>query len=140
MQQTPLQSVHSWSNNQEHASKAKKFEGAYLSGTTYTKGDVTVKTGFDHIKELGVNAVQLIPIYDQANDERPDNDPTRTDGSTRQFNWGYNPLNYNALDGIYSSNPYDGYVRIQEFKELICRLAWHQTYGFDKEFPESVQV
>ena len=101
------------------AENAKIFKGLYETGTTYTSGNTTVTTGFDHIKELGVNAVQLIPIYDQANDERPDNDPTRTDGSVRQFNWGYNPLNYNSLDGIYSSNPYDGYVRIQEFKELV---------------------
>ena len=86
----------------------KLFKGMYESGTTYTKGNVTVKTGFDHIKELGVNAVQIIPIFDQANDEK-----------NMTFNWGYNPLNYNALEGGYSSNPEDGYVRIKEFKELV---------------------
>ena len=101
------------------AEKAKLFTGLYEKGTKYTSGTTTVSTGFDHIVELGVNAVQLIPIYDQANDERPDNDPTRTDGSVRLFNWGYNPLNYNSLDGIYSSNPYDGYAKIKEFKELV---------------------
>ena len=98
---------------------AKLFKGLYETGTSYTSGGVTVTTGFDHIKELGVNAVQLIPIYDQANDERPDDDPTRNDGSVRAFNWGYNPLNYNSLDGIYSSDPYDGYAKIIEFKELV---------------------
>ena len=98
---------------------AKLFKGLYEKGTSYTSGGVTVTTGFDHIKELGVNAVQLIPIYDQANDERPDDDPTRNDGSVRAFNWGYNPLNYNSLDGIYSSDPYDGYAKIIEFKELV---------------------
>ena len=101
------------------AANAKLFTGLYEKGTKYTSGTTTVSTGFDHIVELGVNAVQLIPIYDQANDERPDNDPTRTDGSVRLFNWGYNPLNYNSLDGIYSSNPYDGYTKIKEFKELV---------------------
>jgi len=90
------------------ASKAKLFTGAYEAGTTYTKGSKTVATGFDHIKELGVNAVQLVPVFDQANDE--------TDMS---FNWGYNPLNYNCLEGGYSSDPYDGYARIKEFKELV---------------------
>ncbi len=90
------------------ASNAKLFKGAYEEGTTYTKGDVTVKTGFDHIKELGVNAVQLIPIFDQYNDE-----------TNMTFNWGYNPVNYNTLEGGYSSNPHDGYVRIKEFKELV---------------------
>ncbi len=89
----------------------KKFLGLQEEGTTYTKGDVTVKTGFDHIKELGVNAVQLIPIYDQANDE-----------INPSFNWGYNPLNYNALEGSYSTNPYDGYVRIKEFKQVVQKF------------------
>ena len=64
-----------------------------------------------NIKELGVNAVQLVPIFDQANDEI---NPT--------FNWGYNPLNYNSLDGVYSSNPYDGYEKIKEFKELLAQV------------------
>ncbi len=98
---------------------AKLFKGLYEEGTKYTIGNTTVTTGFDHIKELGVNAMQLIPIFDQANDERPDDDESRTDGSVRKFNWGYNPLNYNALDGIYSSDPYDGYTRIIEFKQLV---------------------
>ena len=90
------------------AAKAKLFTGFYESGTTYSEGGKTVSTGFDHIKELGVNAVQLLPIFDQANDER-----------NKTFNWGYNPLNYNALDGIYSSDPYDGYTKIKEFKQLV---------------------
>lgn len=107
------------------AANAKLFKGLYETGTKYTSNGVTVSTGFDHIKELGVNAVQLIPIFDQANDERPDDDPTRTDGSGRSFNWGYNPLNYNSLDGIYSSDPYDGYAKIKEFKELV--LAYNNA-------------
>lgn len=86
----------------------KKFLGMIEEGTTYTQDGVTVKTGFDHIKELGVNAVQLIPVFDQANDE-----------SVMKFNWGYNPLNYNVLEGSYSSDPTDGYTRIKEFKKLV---------------------
>lgn len=86
----------------------KLFKGMYESGTTYTKDGKTVSTGFDHIKELGVNAVQIIPFFDQANDE-----------VNMTFNWGYNPLNYNALEGGYSSDPYNGYARIREFKELV---------------------
>lgn len=92
-------------NNNEGA---KLYTGFYKSGTTYTKDGKTVKTGFDHIKELGVNAVQIIPFFDQANDE-----------TNMEFNWGYNPLNYNVVEGGYSSNPYDGYQRIRELKELI---------------------
>ena len=90
------------------ATNAKKFLGLIEAGTTYTNGEVTVKTGFDHIKELGVNAVQLLPIFDQANDE-----------VNPSFNWGYNPLNYNVLEGSYSTDAYDGYARIVEFKKVV---------------------
>ncbi len=95
-----------WLGNKANA---KLFKGMYEEGTTYSKDGVSVKTGFDHIKELGVNAVQLLPIFDQANDEL----------DMDSFNWGYNPLNYNVLEGKYSSNPFDGYTRIKEFKELV---------------------
>ena len=94
-----------WTGNEAYR---KKFLGMIQSGTTYTQENVTVTTGFDHIKELGVNAVQLVPIFDQANDE-----------SNPQFNWGYNPLNYNVLEGAYSTDATDGYVRIREFKQLV---------------------
>lgn len=86
----------------------KKFLGMIQEGTTYTVNGVTVTTGFDHIKELGVNAVQLIPIFDQDNKE-----------NNVSFNWGYNPLNYNVLEGAYATNAEDGYVRIKEFKQLV---------------------
>jgi pullulanase len=86
----------------------KKFLGMAQSGTTYTENGVTVSTGFDHIVELGVNAVQIIPVFDQANDE-----------ANVSFNWGYNPLNYNVLEGAYSTDPADGYARIREFKSLV---------------------
>ncbi|MDE7161910.1 MAG: hypothetical protein K2N65_04025, partial [Anaeroplasmataceae bacterium] len=96
------------------AANAKKYTGFYESGTTYSDGKTTVKTGFDHIKELGVNAVQILPIFDQANNE-----------VNVEFNWGYNPLNYNVIEGAYSSNPYDGYERIKEFKNLV--MAYNQA-------------
>lgn len=90
----------------------KKFLGLIEEGTTYTQGGVTVKTGFDHIKELGVNALQIIPFYDQQNDE-----------TNMSFNWGYNPQNYDVLEGGYSSDPYDGLVRIREFKQVVKAYA-----------------
>ena len=81
-----------------------KYLGLSEAGTTYEG----VTTGFDHIKELGINALQILPFFDQANDERKD-----------EFNWGYNPQNYNVLEGMYSSNPYDAEVRIREFKQMV---------------------
>jgi pullulanase len=95
----------------------KKYAGFHETGTTYSANGTTVKTGFDHVKELGVNAVQILPMFDQANDELADITVDKTNGA---FNWGYNPLNYNAPEGIYSSNPYDGAVRIKELKALIA--------------------
>lgn len=103
-----LTSSSTWTNDIDKRKLEKTFLGACLEGTTYSNNGRTVKTGFDHIKELGVNAVQLLPIFDQANNERK-----------TSFNWGYNPLNYNALEGSYSTNPYDGLVRIKEFKTLV---------------------
>jgi len=94
-----------WTGNEINR---KKFLGLSESGTTYTENGKTVTTGFDHIKETNVNAVQIQPFFDQDNDET---NPT--------FNWGYNPQNYNCLEGSYSSNPYDGKVRMNEFKQVV---------------------
>ncbi len=90
-----------------------KFSGLVESGTTYTSSDgITVSTGFDHLKQLGFNALQILPFYDQANNE-----------VSNQFNWGYNPLNFNVLEGQYSTNPRDGSVRVMEFKEMVQAFA-----------------
>ena len=101
-------SSETWGGTKENS---KKYLGLIEENTKFTSNETTVTTGFDHIKELGVNAVQLIPIFDQANDELKTDD--------KAFNRGYNPLNYNSLDGIYSKNPYDGYEKIKEFKEVV---------------------
>ena len=87
----------------------RKYLGVIEPGTTYTKDGKTVKTGFDHIVELGVNAVQLQPVFDHNNDEH-----------SYSFNWGYDPLNYNVPEGLFSSDPDNGYVRIRELKQLIA--------------------
>ena len=84
------------------------------SGTTYSSNDVTVKTGFDHIEELGVKAVQLEPVFDSDNLEGLDE---------RSYNWGYNPVNYNCVDGSYATDPYRGESRITEFKKLVMAYA-----------------
>lgn len=109
-----ISSSSTWSSRQEDKDLAKTYMGAIKEGTTYTKDDVTIKTGYDSIKELGVNAVQILPIFDQANDERVGH---------REFNWGYNPLNYNCIEGSYSLDPYNGYTRIKEFRELVKKFG-----------------
>ncbi|ASS96961.1 type I pullulanase [Peribacillus simplex NBRC 15720 = DSM 1321] len=89
-----------------------KFLGVIESGT---KGPNGVKTGLDHIKDLGVTHVQFIPIFDFATvNEKKLNEP--------QYNWGYDPQNYNAPEGSYSTDPYQPKVRIRELKEMIQGL------------------
>ncbi len=92
-----------------------KFLGVIEEGT---KGPNGVKTGLDHIKDLGVTHVQLIPVFDFATvNETKLNEP--------QYNWGYDPKNYNAPEGSYSTDPYQPKARIRELKELIQTLHDH---------------
>lgn len=121
-------------NGQE---RAGTFNAFVESGTTYagTKADgseVTVKTGFDHIVETGVNAVQLLPVFDQDNDERwKDADDNFVCYSydiekavkAPDYNWGYNPLNYNCVEGAYASDPFDGLTKVKEFQNLVAKFA-----------------
>jgi pullulanase len=98
-----------------------KFLGLAEKNTKYTEGGKTVTTGLDHIKELGVTHVHLLPIYDfYTIDESKLADPTY-----KKYNWGYDPLNYNTPEGSYSNNPTDGATRIREMKELV--LAMHKA-------------
>ena len=101
-----LTSSKTWTGKEENR---KRYAGFHEAGTKYTEGDKTVSTGFDHVKELGVNAVQILPMFDQDNDEL-----------NPEFNWGYNPLNYNVPEGVYSSDPTDGRVRVKELKALVA--------------------
>lgn len=89
-----------------------KFIGLAEQGTRNSAG---LSTGLDHIKELGVTHVHLLPSYDFFTV-----DETKLDQP--QYNWGYDPLNYNTPEGSFSTNPYDGTVRIREFKQLIQRF------------------
>lgn len=85
-----------------------KFPGLTEKGTKNAGG---LSTGLDHLKELGVTHVHLLPCYDfySVDETKPD----------AKYNWGYDPLNYNVPEGSYSTNPYDGVTRIKEFKQLI---------------------
>lgn len=80
-----------------------------------TKNSDHMATGIDHLKELGVTHVQLLPIYDY-------NCLDEAAPKEEQYNWGYDPLNYNAVEGSYSSNPKDPALRIKELKTLIMEL------------------
>lgn len=89
-----------------------KFLGLTETGTTNSDG---LATGLDHIKDLGVTHVQILPSYDYATV-----DETKLD--TEQFNWGYDPKNYNVPEGSYSTDPYHGEVRVNEMKQMVQAL------------------
>ena len=92
--------------------------GKYLAFTeegTTVNGTSDIPTCVDYLKSLGVNYVQINPFYDFASidESQPLDD---------QYNWGYDPKNYNVPEGSYSSDPYDGKVRISECKQMIQSL------------------
>lgn len=89
-----------------------KFLALTELGTTISQGE---KTGIDHLKELGVTHVHILPSYDYASvdESKPDK---------AQYNWGYDPQNYNVPDGSYSTDPYKPDVRIKEFKQMVQAL------------------
>ena len=76
---------------------------------------LTEPWAIDHLKSLGVNAVHILPSYDYGSV-----DETRL--NTPQYNWGYDPVNYNVPEGGYSTDPYDPACRILEFKQMVQAL------------------
>lgn len=94
-----------------------KYKAFTETGTTIN-GEGRVSTCVDYLKKLGVTHVQLMPMYDYASVD--ETKVTNSLGSN--YNWGYDPENFNVPEGSYSSNPYDGNVRIKEMKEMIQAL------------------
>ncbi len=101
-----------------------KHRGKFLALTEQgTKNAQGLSTGIDHLKELGVNHIHILPSYDygsvnEATAFLADSDPR----VPAQYNWGYDPVNYNVPEGSYSTNPYDPAVRIKEFKQMVQAL------------------
>lgn len=89
-----------------------KFLGLIETGTKTESG---ISTGLDHIKDLGITHLHLMPSYDYGSV-----DETKLDSP--QFNWGYDPVNYNVPEGSYSTDPYNGEVRVKEMKQMVQGL------------------
>lgn len=89
-----------------------KFLALTEEGTTNDNG---LKTGIDHLVELGVTHVHLLPSYDYGSVDE-------TCLEEGRYNWGYDPVNYNVPDGGYSTNPFDPACRIREFKQMVQAL------------------
>ena len=86
------------------ARKDAKYPGKFMA--------LTEPWAIEHLKSLGVNAIHILPSYDYGSvDETRLNEP--------QYNWGYDPVNYNVPEGGYSTNPYKPEVRIKEFKQMV---------------------
>ena len=111
------------------------WPGKYLAftetGLTNASGE---PAGVDYLKQLGVTHVHLQPVYDYATVDESSTEP--------QFNWGYDPKNYNAPEGSYSTDPYHGEVRVNEFKQMVQGLhaaglgvvmdvVYNHTYSLD---------
>ena len=93
-----------------------KNKGKYLALTEHgTMNSDKLLTGIDHLIELGVTHVHLLPSYDYASV-----DETKLDEN--QYNWGYDPLNYNVPDGSYATDPYQPATRVKEFKQMVQAL------------------
>ena len=89
-----------------------KFLALNEEGTTNPSGQ---PTGLDHIKQLGVTHVHILPSFDY-------NSVDETQLPSNTYNWGYDPVNYNAPEGSYSTNPTDPSARVKEMKEMIKKL------------------
>ncbi len=97
-------------------SSGMKNAGKYLAFTENgTKNDFGDSTGVDYLKELGITHVHLLPAFDYYTVDE-------TKLTEEQFNWGYDPKNYNVPDGSYSADPFHGEVRIKEFKQMVHAL------------------
>lgn len=89
-----------------------KFLALTEHGTTSLNGETT---GIDHLKDLGITHVHILPSYDY-------NSVDETQLPSNTYNWGYDPYNYNSPEGSYSTNPSDPATRVREMKEMIKAL------------------
>ena len=121
---------------------SSNYKGKYLAFTE--RGLVNssgVPVGIDYLVELGITHVHLLPVYDYAtvDESKPD----------EQFNWGYDPKNYNVPEGSYSTDPYNGEVRIKEYKQMVQALhdagigvimdvVYNHTYDANSSFNKIV--
>lgn len=106
-------------SSSESSGVSEANRGKYLAfteeGTTVNGVQGASSTCVDYLKKLGVKYVQIMPFYDFGSVDESKN-------IMDQYNWGYDPVNYNCPEGSYSSNPKKGEVRIKECKQMIQAL------------------
>ncbi len=133
-------------SSSESSGVSEKNRGKFLAfteeGTTVDGIEGNTSTCIDYLKKLGVKYVQIMPFYDFGSvDESKD--------IMEQYNWGYDPVNYNCPEGSYSTDPYNGATRIKECKQMIQALhnagigvimdvVYNHTYSTDSWFQYTV--
>ena len=91
-----------------------QYKGKYLAFTEHgLTNSAGASIGVDYLLNLGVTHLHMLPVYDYASVDET---------TCNTFNWGYDPKNYNVLEGSYSTDPYKGEVRINEFKQMVQSL------------------
>ncbi len=123
-----------------HASAGAKHKGKFLG---LTERGLAHGAGLDHLRELGITHLHLLPAFDYASIDE-------AKLHKAQYNWGYDPQNYNVPEGSYSTDPFHGEVRIREFKQMVQALhragirvvmdvVYNHTYrGGDSHFHQIV--
>ena len=121
---------------------SSQYKGKYLAFTERgLVNEYGQSVGVDYLVNLGITHVHLLPVYDYATVDEANPDS--------QFNWGYDPKNYNVPEGSYSTNPYDGEVRIREYKQMVQALhaagigvvmdvVYNHTYDANSSFNKIV--
>ena len=121
---------------------SSNYKGKYLAFTERgLVNEFGQSIGVDYLVNLGITHVHLLPVYDYATVDEANPDS--------QFNWGYDPKNYNVPEGSYSTNPYDGEVRIKEYKQMVQALhaagigvvmdmVYNHTYDANSSFNKIV--
>lgn len=133
-------------SSSESSGVSEANRGKYLAfteeGTTVNGVQGASSTCVDYLKKLGVKYVQIMPFYDFGSVDESKN-------IMDQYNWGYDPVNYNCPEGSYSTNPKKGEVRIKECKQMIQALhnagigvimdvVYNHTYTSDSWFQRTV--
>lgn len=94
---------------------SSQYKGKYLAFTeTGLTNSKNIPVGVDYVKNLGITHIHLLPVFDYKSVDEA--------STAAQFNWGYDPQNYNVPEGSYSTDPYHGEVRVREFKQMVQAL------------------
>ncbi|MDR0745862.1 MAG: type I pullulanase [Mediterranea sp.] len=103
-----------------HKSSGLQYKGKYLALTEpgMMRPNSRLSTGLEHLKDLGITHVHLLPSFDFASIDE-------ASLYLNEYNWGYDPQNYNVPEGSYATDPFDPYSRIREFKLMVQAL--HNT-------------